>query len=63
MLDRIRNEPILVTTLVSALCVLGVQLGLPISDGLANALSGVIVAGAALFGRSKVTPVEDGPAE
>ena len=58
-LDRLRNEPVLVTTAVSALLVLLVQAGLPISDGLANAITGFVVAGLALVARSKVTPNAD----
>ena len=58
MLDKIRNEPVLVTTLVGAVLVLAVQLGAPISDDLANAISAVVVAGLAFFARSKVTPAE-----
>lgn len=56
MLERIKNEPVLATTLVSAVLVVLVQAGLPISDGLANAITGLVVAGLALFARSKVTP-------
>lgn len=56
MLERIKNEPVLVTTFVSAVLVTLVQAGLPISDGLANAITGLVVAGLALFARSKVTP-------
>lgn len=59
MLDKIKNEPVLVTTVVSALLVVLVQLGVPVSDGLADAISGLIVAAAALFARSKVTPAVD----
>jgi uncharacterized YccA/Bax inhibitor family protein len=56
MLDRLRNEPVLVTTAVSALLVLLVQVGLPISDGLANAITGLVVALMAAFARSQVSP-------
>lgn len=58
MLDRIKQEPTLVTTLVGAAIVLLVQVGVPISDELANAITGLVVAALALFLRSKVTPVE-----
>lgn len=57
LIERLRNEPVLVTTLCSALLVLLVQAGLPISDGLANAITGLVVAGCALFARSQVTPL------
>lgn len=56
MLDKIRNEPVLVTTLAGALIVLAVQLGAPISDELANAITAVVVAVLAFVARSKVTP-------
>lgn len=56
MLERIKNEPVLATTFVSAALVVLVQAGLPISDGLANAITGLVVAGLALVARSKVTP-------
>lgn len=58
MLEKIRNEPALVTTLVGALLVLLVQAGLPISDGLATAITTVVVALLAFVVRSRVTPVE-----
>lgn len=56
ILTNIQNEPILVTTLVGAGAVLLVQLGFDVPKSLANAISGVIVATAALFGRSRVSP-------
>jgi hypothetical protein len=56
MLDKIRSEPVLITTLVGALIVLAVQLGAPISDDLANAITAVVVACLAFVARSKVTP-------
>lgn len=58
ILDRLRNEPVLVTTLIGALLVLLVQAGLPISDELQNAITGVVVAALALFARANVTPTE-----
>lgn len=58
MLDRIRNEPVLVTTLIGALVTLLVQAGLPISDGLANAITAFVIAALAILARSKVTPVD-----
>ena len=57
MLERIKSEPTIITTAVGALLVLLVQLGVPISDGLANAISALVVAVLALFLRSQVTPV------
>ena len=58
MLDRLRNEPVLVTTLVGAVLVLLVQAGLPISEGLQNAITGVVVAVLAVVARANVTPTE-----
>lgn len=57
ILDKIRNEPVVISTLVSALLVLLVQFKVPISDGQANAISVAVVAALALFARSQVTPV------
>ena len=57
ILDRLRNEPVLVSTFVAAVLVLLTQAGLPVSDGLANAISGVVIAGFAIFARSQVSPV------
>jgi hypothetical protein len=57
ILEKLRNEPVLATTLLGAVVVLLVQLGVPISDGLANAISAVVVAGLALFARSQVSPL------
>lgn len=56
ILERIKNEPAVASTLVGAVVVLLVQAGVPISDGLANALTGLTVAVVALFVRSQVTP-------
>lgn len=57
LLTTIKNEPVVLTTLVTAVLVLLVQAGVPVSDGLGDAISGVIVAAAALFARSQVSPV------
>jgi hypothetical protein len=58
LLYSIKAEPVLATTLVTSALVLLVQLGVPVSDGLGDALSGVLVAAAALFARSRVSPTE-----
>ena len=58
MLERIKNEPVLVSTLLGTILVLLVQFGVPLTDAQANAITGVVVAGLALFARRKVTPVE-----
>jgi len=59
IIEKIRNEPVLVSTLVVALLVLLAQAGLPISDGLANAISGLVVAVLAVFARSQVVPLRN----
>lgn len=56
MLDRLRDEPVLLTTVVGAVLVLLVQFGVPISDGQADAVTAVLVAVLAVFARSKVSP-------
>lgn len=58
MLERIKNEPVLVSTFVGTVLVLLVQFGVPLSDAQADAISAVIIAGLAFFARRKVTPVE-----
>lgn len=58
MLERIKNEPVLVSTLVGTVLVLLVQFGVPLSDAQANAITGVVIAALALFARRKVTPVD-----
>ena len=56
ILDRLRDEPVLVTTFVGALLSLLVVFGVPISDDQKLAIVGLITALLALFARSKVTP-------
>lgn len=50
------TEPVLITAFVGAVLVLAVTLGAPISEATQNAINAVIIAGCALFARSKVTP-------
>ena len=57
IIEKILNNPVLASTFVGAVLVVLVQAGVPISDGLANAITGLIVAGLAIFARSQVTPV------
>ena len=57
VIQRILNNPVLLNTFVGAVLVLLVQAKVPISDGLANAISGVIITGLALFARSQVVPL------
>lgn len=56
ILDRLRNEPVLVSTLLATGLVLLAQAGVPISDGLANAISAFVIAAFAIFARSQVSP-------
>lgn len=58
ILAKIKAEPVLARTLVGAAAVLLVQCGVPFPDKLADAISGLIVAVAALSTRAKVSPVE-----
>jgi hypothetical protein len=57
LLDKIRNEPVLVTAFVTALIALFVAFGLDLSDTQTAAILGVVGAVLALVARSRVTPV------
>ncbi len=57
MLDKIKNEPILLTGLASAIVLLVVNFGVSLSDAQQGAIIGVVIAIAAFFGRSKVSPI------
>lgn len=57
LIERIKNEPVLLVTVLGALITVLLQLGVPISDDLANALTGLAWAVLALVARSKVSPV------
>lgn len=57
LLRLLNREPVLVRTAIGAVITLLVQLGLPIDDALAHAITGVVVAFLALSARGKVTPV------
>lgn len=57
MLDRIRNEPVLVTNLVSAVVLLVTAFGLDLSSDQVAAVGAVCVAVMAVVARTKVTPV------
>lgn len=59
IIDRIRREPVLVSTLVGAILALLVAFGVDISDEQKTAIIGVIVAVSALVARQQVTPVKD----
>lgn len=48
-------EPVLVTAVVAALLLLLVEFNVPLTGGQIDAIQGLIVAGAALFARSKVS--------
>lgn len=55
--DRIRNEPALVTGVVSALIALGVSFGLDLSGEQTGAIMAAVAAVMALVVRQQVTPV------
>jgi hypothetical protein len=61
LLVVLQNEPVLTRAVVGALLILGVEAGLPIDDGLAKALDGLVVAVLALGARGRVTPVDPAP--
>ena len=63
MLDRIRNEPALLSGLVAALVALAVSFGLDLTTEQVGAIVAVVVAGAAVFTRSQVSPVQPEPSE
>lgn len=56
MLEKIKNEPVLLTALVSAVLALAVAFGLHLSKEQTAAILAVVNAGLALVVRSKVTP-------
>lgn len=56
VLDRLANEPVLVTTFVGALLNLLIVFGLPIDDEQKLAVVALVTALLAIFARSKVTP-------
>jgi hypothetical protein len=56
MVERIKNEPVLVTALVQALLIAGVNFGLDLSDGQQASILGLAAAVLALVARSQVTP-------
>lgn len=56
LIERLRDEPVLVAAVVSALLVVLVQVGIPVPDGLDDSLSVLIIAVGALLARRKVKP-------
>jgi hypothetical protein len=56
MLERLRNEPVLVTGLLTAVLALLAAFGLPLSDEQVGSILAVAAAGLALVARRKVTP-------
>lgn len=56
LIGRLRDEPVLVATVVSALLVVLVTVGIPVPDGLDKAVSGLIIAVGALIARRSVSP-------
>lgn len=58
MLDKIKSEPVVVTSLVSSGLALGVAFGLHLSDLQIAAVLAFVNSALALFVRSKVSPTE-----
>jgi hypothetical protein len=59
LLDKIKDEPVLVTALVQALVVLGVEFGLDLSSGQQGAILAVCAAVLAFVARSQVVPARN----
>ena len=57
----LQNEPVATRAAVGAVVVLLTQFGLPIDQGLANAIDGVVGAVLVLGARNRVTPVDPAP--
>jgi hypothetical protein len=60
-IDRLRNEPVLVTQIVAAVLSLLVVLGFSLPVGTAAALMSIAQVIAGLIGRSQVTPTRNLP--
>lgn len=56
MVEKIKNEPVLVTALVQAVLVLAVSFGVHLSEGQSAAILGITGAVLAFVARSQVTP-------
>jgi len=54
--NRIANEPVMLSAIAAAVMVLLVEFNVPLLEGQIAAIQGVIVAIAALFARSQVSP-------
>lgn len=61
LIDRIKDEPVLLTTLVGALINLAVQFGLTLTEGQENGILAVTVAVLAFVARAKVRPTRKDP--
>jgi hypothetical protein len=59
LIDRLRSEPALVTSLVSAILIALAAFGLPLSDAQTAAVTGLVIAAQAFVVRAKVTPVRN----
>jgi len=57
LLDRIQNEPVLVTAFVQAVLGLLLAFGLDLSNEQVGSIMALTAAGLAFIARSKVTPV------
>jgi hypothetical protein len=56
IIARLANEPVLVTTFVTAVLDAAIAFGAPIADGQKIAVITVVTAALAFFARSKVSP-------
>lgn len=56
LIEKLRNEPVLVTGLVAAAMTLLVSFGVDLSDTQMSAIAGLVVAVMAIIGRQAVTP-------
>jgi len=61
MLDRIRNEPALVSGFLAAALTLGVSFGFKLTPEQVGGIVALFIAGAAFFTRSQVSPVTPVP--
>jgi hypothetical protein len=57
LIEKIRNEPVLITGLIAAIIALVTAFGLSLSNEQVGAINAVVVAILAFVARSKVTPV------
>ena len=56
LIEKVRNEPVLVVTFVAAVLTSLVQFGIPLTDEQANSITVLVIAGLAFVARNKVVP-------